>query len=296
MIPTPQLLNQVANFIQTKGKFSYYCLFLLGKEAGLRVSEAINFDLSLKKKSNLYLIQGKCHKKRVVFIDPSVISELRKNHWQPQPTNRFSYAHFLQRTKKELNISKSVELTPHTLRRCFATYQAQAGMPLPLLQKVLGHSSIRTTALYWKDSADPQEKDINDKWLKGKVPQEPSQPIADKPKNLLEFPKNNGEISPPNQPRNSKPKLLTTENKNLKEKIKQLEYEKQEQQQIIINLKNDKELLKKQLIQVKKEKDVLLKMLSIDLQRQQENLSHKEQNNQALHQQLVAQIEVLTKN
>jgi len=163
MIPTPQLLNQVANFIQTKGKFSYYCLFLLGKEAGLRVSEAINFDLSLKKKSNLYLIQGKCHKKRVVFIDPSVISELRKNHWQPQPTNRFSYAHFLQRTKKELNISKSVELTPHTLRRCFATYQAQAGMPLPLLQKVLGHSSIRTTALYWKDSADPQEKDINDK-------------------------------------------------------------------------------------------------------------------------------------
>jgi len=113
---------------------------------------------------------------------------------------------------------------------------------------------------------------------------------------LLEFPKNNGEISPPNQPRNSKPKLLTTENKNLKEKIKQLEYEKQEQQQIIINLKNDKELLKKQLIQVKKEKDVLLKMLSIDLQRQQENLSHKEQNNQALHQQLVAQIEVLTKN
>jgi hypothetical protein len=75
MLPTPQLLNQVANFIQEQGKFSYFCLFLLGKEAGLRVSEAVNFDLSLKKKSNLYLIHGKKHKKRAIFIDPFVIKK-----------------------------------------------------------------------------------------------------------------------------------------------------------------------------------------------------------------------------
>ena len=81
MIPSPQLLNQVENFIKQKGKFSHYCLFLLGEKAGLRVSEAVKFDLSLKKKSNLYLIQGKKHKKRFVFIDPSVISELKQNHW-----------------------------------------------------------------------------------------------------------------------------------------------------------------------------------------------------------------------
>jgi site-specific recombinase XerD len=55
-------------------------LFLLGKEAGLRVSEAANFDLSLKKKSNLYLICGKKHKKRAVFIDPIVIKTLKQNH------------------------------------------------------------------------------------------------------------------------------------------------------------------------------------------------------------------------
>jgi site-specific recombinase XerD len=79
-IPTPQLLNKIENFIQEKGKFSYYCLFLLGKESGLRVSEAINFNLNLKKSKNLYLIQGKHHKKRAVFIDPIIISELQKNH------------------------------------------------------------------------------------------------------------------------------------------------------------------------------------------------------------------------
>jgi site-specific recombinase XerD len=80
MLPSPALLNQVASFIQGRGKLSYYCLFLLGKEAGLRVSEAVNFNLSLKKKSNLYLINGKKHKKRAVFVDPSVIKELKQNH------------------------------------------------------------------------------------------------------------------------------------------------------------------------------------------------------------------------
>ena len=80
MLPTPQLLNQVANFIQVRGKSAYYCLFLLGKEAGLRVSEAVKFNLNLKKKSNLYLIRGKKHKKRAVFVDPSVIETLKQNH------------------------------------------------------------------------------------------------------------------------------------------------------------------------------------------------------------------------
>jgi len=80
MLPSPQLLNQVANFIQERRKFSYFCLFLLGEKAGLRVSEAVNFNLSLKKKSNLYLIQGKKHKKRFVFIDPQIIETLKQNN------------------------------------------------------------------------------------------------------------------------------------------------------------------------------------------------------------------------
>jgi len=100
MLPSPQLLNQVASFIQEQGKFSYYCLFLLGKEAGLRVSKAVNFSLSLKKKSNLYLIRGKKHKKRAIFVDPIVIKTLKQNHWKPNQTNRFSFAHFLQKTSK----------------------------------------------------------------------------------------------------------------------------------------------------------------------------------------------------
>jgi len=324
MLPSPQLLNQVENFIQVREKSTFYCLFLLGKEAGLRVSEAINFDLNLKKRSNLYLIQGKKHKKRLVFIDPSVIATLKQKHWKPQQTNRFSFAHFLQKTKKELNIGKEIELTPHTLRRCFATYQANSGMPLPVLQKVLDHSSIRTTALYWRTSQDPKEKVISDKWLSGKVPKEPTKPIENKPRelpNLLEKETNwkiffayqrnfletrkiflniHWEINLfiESKTRNSQQEFLTTENKLLQEKVKQLEQEKREQEQIIINLKNDKQRLEKQLIQTQQEKATLLKLLTVNLKQQQTLTqldNNKQDNNHELHQQLVAQIQVLAK-
>jgi site-specific recombinase XerD len=80
MIPTPQLLNQVGSFIQQNGNKNYFCLFLLGSQSGLRISEAVNFDLSLKKEQNLYLIQGKRHKKRYVYVSQSVIRELKKNN------------------------------------------------------------------------------------------------------------------------------------------------------------------------------------------------------------------------
>jgi len=51
-----------------------------------------------------------------------------------------------------MNLPTNIELSPHTLRRCFATFNAVSGMPLPVLQKVLGHSKVSTTALYIKDS------------------------------------------------------------------------------------------------------------------------------------------------
>jgi site-specific recombinase XerD len=57
----------------------------------------------------------------------------------------------LEKVKEEMNLPVNVELSPHTLRRCFATHQAISGMPLPVLQKVLGHSKVSTTALYIRD-------------------------------------------------------------------------------------------------------------------------------------------------
>ena len=140
------------------------------------MSEAASFDLTNKTKKGLYHIERpKGKKERLVYVPKKVIRELRKHNWRPNQTNRWNFYHFLKKIKRELNISRGVELTPHTLRRTFATYQAESGLPLPILQKLLGHSSVRTTALYWKNIYHGDDDDnigggilVGKIWLEGK--------------------------------------------------------------------------------------------------------------------------------
>ena len=168
MLPSLQLLKKVSREIKSipnqRGeqlrKVHYGC-FLLCHKAGLRVSEAINFDLANKTKKGLYRIERpKGKKERLVYIPKKVIRELKKCGWKPNQTNRFNFYFFLRKIKRELGISKEIELSPHTLRHAFATYQAESGIPLPILQKLLGHSSIRTTALYWKNIYQEPDNEV----------------------------------------------------------------------------------------------------------------------------------------
>jgi hypothetical protein len=63
MLPSLAIFEQIQQRIfnipnqrkETKRK-EHYCLFLLGQKAGLRVSEAVNFDLSAKTHKGLYQI------------------------------------------------------------------------------------------------------------------------------------------------------------------------------------------------------------------------------------------------
>src|SRR6185369_7007016 len=136
MFPTQQLLEKVRSKIMSvpnRRKESkrgvHYGLFLLGYKAGLRVSEAVSFSLENKNRQGLYRIERpKGKKERLVYIPKKVIRELRKSNWKPNQTNRFNFYHFLRKIKKELGISRNIELTPHTLRHAFATYQAEYGI------------------------------------------------------------------------------------------------------------------------------------------------------------------------
>lgn len=75
VLPTNQLLQQVWDYILTrpnkKGeykKLEHESLYLLCWKVGLRISEAIGFDLSLEHQQaeykNLYLLRGKRDKER----------------------------------------------------------------------------------------------------------------------------------------------------------------------------------------------------------------------------------------
>ena len=162
-LPSQQLLQEIQDFISTRPnhqserkRWIHYCLFLLCWKAGLRINEAVNFNLGLKHPEpnygDLYLLRGKRRKDRYVYVSPEIIGILKRNDWEPNKGSRRDFWGFLNRIRKDLNINISTELAPHTLRRCFATYNLLAGMPLNILQKVLGHSRVSTTALYIRDS------------------------------------------------------------------------------------------------------------------------------------------------
>jgi integrase len=153
-----QIREKVKQIPNKKGEYLrrvHYGCYLLCSESGLRISEAVKFDLSAKNKKGLYRI-NKCkgNKTRYAYVSKEIIQKLKINCWKPNQTNRINFYHFLQKIKKELNISREIELTPHTLRRCFTTYNALNGVPIPILQKVLGHANIRTTSFYWKGSVN----------------------------------------------------------------------------------------------------------------------------------------------
>jgi site-specific recombinase XerD len=80
-LPDQPLLNKISQHVSQRGGKNF-CLFLLGNQAGLRISEAVSFDYNLKhpRHKNLYLVKGKGDKTRYVYVSSKVISELKSNH------------------------------------------------------------------------------------------------------------------------------------------------------------------------------------------------------------------------
>ena len=220
MLPSQQVLEQIARKIKhipNKRRESkreiHFGLFLLGYKSGLRVNEAVSFDLNNKTYKGLYHIEKtKRQKARLVYVSKEVIRELKKNNWKPNQTNRWNFYHFLRKIKRELNLPTNIELTPHTFRRAFATYHAETGLPLPLLQKLLGHSSIRTTALYWQNiygEDDPSNILAGKKWLENREKELPEPPTENLEPDII----SNKPVTSAEKPTNQDNSLLTAKTK-----------------------------------------------------------------------------------
>jgi site-specific recombinase XerD len=128
---------------------------------GLRISEALHLHVQDidSQRMVLRVVEGKGRKDRDVPISPTLLGKLRA-YWriyQPPewlfpgistktPLSASSIQRALSVARKKARIRKRVG--PHTLRHCFATHFLEAGVDLRTIQLLLGHGSLKTTAVY----------------------------------------------------------------------------------------------------------------------------------------------------
>jgi site-specific recombinase XerD len=128
---------------------------------GMRSSEATHLRAGdIDSKRNLITVrQGKGLRDRHVMLSPALL-EILRDHWRRErpvdwlfaganpstPVAISTIRYVCKRAAADAGLSKHV--TPRTLRHCFATHLLEAGVDIRIIQELLGHRSLRTTARY----------------------------------------------------------------------------------------------------------------------------------------------------
>lgn len=159
----PLVLSQeeVLALLQATTNLRHHTILATIYATGLRVSETANLLVS-DIDSNRQLIgvrQGKGRKDRFVMLSPTLL-ELLRRYWKAykptpylflgdipgHPISREGIHYICQKAVTAAHLTKSA--TPHSLRHSFATHLLEAGTDLRTIQLLLGHNSLRTTAIY----------------------------------------------------------------------------------------------------------------------------------------------------
>ena len=159
----PVLLNndELVLLFSVTTNLKHRALLMTAYAAGLRASELGRLKISDidSQRMCLRVSQGKGNKDRYVPLSPRLLEEMREywrrkrpeawlfpNEQLGRPLTRWAAAHVYDRAKDKAGIDKPGGI--HTLRHCYATGLLEAGVELHVIQRRLGHSSIRSTMRY----------------------------------------------------------------------------------------------------------------------------------------------------
>lgn len=159
----PVVLSQeeVGRFFDHVPSLKYRAALMLCYGAGLRISEAVAVKVSDidSQRMLIRVEQGKGRKDRYAMLSPRLLEVLRvywraarpKEHPFPSwRTGRHLNATALEQACRDAWLRSGLrkKVTAHTLRHSFATHLLENGADIRVIQVLLGHSRIDTTARY----------------------------------------------------------------------------------------------------------------------------------------------------
>jgi len=130
-------------------------IIMLGYSCGLRVSEVINLKIEDvdSKRMIINIRNAKGRKDRIVVLSKMMLETLRNYFKKYRPKLFLFNGQFdLQYSSQSCNeivkkyLGKSYHF--HLLRHSHATTMLESGVEMTIIQKLLGHSSIKTTQIY----------------------------------------------------------------------------------------------------------------------------------------------------
>lgn len=147
-----------------------YALVEFLYSTGARVSEVVNLSIAdIDRENQSVRLLGKGGKMRVVPIGSHALTAIDKYLVRSRPSFVKKATNFLFLNKQGKPLSRNsafnavrrcadlaairVDVSPHTLRHCFATHLLEGGADLRIVQELLGHASVTTTQIYTQITA-----------------------------------------------------------------------------------------------------------------------------------------------
>jgi integrase/recombinase XerD len=153
--------EEVARFFEHVPSVKYRAVLMLCYGAGLRIGEAIAVKVSDidSKRMVIRIEEGKGRKDRYVMLSPRLREVLRSYFRAARPEDWMfpswradrhlsagSISQACRDASKQSGLTKRI--TAHTLRHSFATHLLENGTDTRVIQVLLGHARIDTTARY----------------------------------------------------------------------------------------------------------------------------------------------------
>lgn len=170
----PEVLSEAdaVKLIAAGKNIKHQCIMALLYSGGLRRGEVLKLRIQDVKldRNQVFVRGGKGKKDRVTLLGESVkvglskyLKEYKPNYWLFEGPHRKQYSgssvgQIVRDAAKRAGIKKA---TPHMLRHSFATHLMDHGTDVRMIQTLLGHESIETTALYTHVSTRDLQKIVN---------------------------------------------------------------------------------------------------------------------------------------